>query len=158
MKPDRQYVQVSVLDRLIDNEPAISHEPVQDGLFNFWQIKASVIRDLENLLNTRNLTPLPPPGCKELHNSLYVYGLRDYTSLNPKSPSVREQLRRDMEKAVAKFEPRFKNVKVRIEAPMQNERTVRFRITALLVLESMTEPVTFDTLFDVNRSEYVIQK
>jgi type VI secretion system protein ImpF len=49
-------------------------------------------------------------------------------------------------------------VKVNLEMAAQNERNLRFRITALLVVDPVTEPVTFDTFFDVSRGEYVISK
>jgi type VI secretion system protein ImpF len=35
-------------------------------------------------------------------------------------------------------------------------KSLRFRVTALLVVEPVTEPVTFDTYFDINRGEYSI--
>jgi type VI secretion system protein ImpF len=41
---------------------------------------------------------------------------------------------------------------------MQNERTLGFRITGILVVDPITEPVTFDTYFDVIKGEYVISK
>jgi len=155
---NQQNIQASILDRLIDNEPGVSREPVQYRLSNFAQAKASVIRDLEKLLNTKCSIYYPPPAYRELNNSLFVYGLRDFTSQNPKSQPVRQQLRQDIEKTIARFEPRLKNVTVRIETNAQSERNLRLRITGLLVLDPITEPVTFDTFFDINRGEYSIQK
>lgn len=158
MKQNSQNIQASILDRLVDYEPAVSHEPVQFRLLNIGQIKASVIRDLENLLNTKRHILVPPASYKELNNSLFVYGLRDFTSQNPKSLSVRQQLRQDIEKTISRFDPRLRNVTVILEAPGQNARNLRFRINALLVMEPAAEPVAFDTYFDVNRGEYVISK
>ena len=158
MNQNQQNIQASILDRLIDYEPGVSREPVQYRLSNFGQIKASVMRDLENLLNTKcNIFP-PPPAYRELNNSLFVYGLRDFTSQNPKSLSVRHQLRQDIEKTISRFEPRLKNVTLRIEEKTQNERNLRFRIIGLLVIDPVAEPVSFDTVFDINRGEYTIPK
>lgn len=156
MKPDPQNLKASLLDRLVDHEPGISHEPVRFRFANIGQIKASVVRDLENLLNTKRQILLPPAAYKEVNNSLFVYGLQDFTSQNPRSPSVRQQLRRDIEKTVARFEPRLRNVTVKLETPTLGDRNLRFRITGLLVVEPLAEPVTFDTYFDVSRGEYVI--
>lgn len=153
---NRQNVQASILDRLVDDEPGVSHEPIQYRLLSIGQIKASLIRDLENLLNTRRHIFSPPVEYKELNSSLFVYGLQDFTSKNPRSPSVKLKLRQDVEKAVSRFEPRLKNVTVHLETSAQNERNLRFRITGLLVIEPINEPVTFDTYYDVNRSEYII--
>ena len=140
----------------MDHEPGISHEPVQYRLVSIGAIKASIKRDLENLLNTRRHIFSPPVEYKELNSSLFVYGLQDFTSKNPRSPSVKLKLRQDVEKTISRFEPRLKNVTVYLEIPAQNERNLMFRITGLLVIEPITEPVTFDTYFDVNRGEYVI--
>lgn len=157
-KQNQQNIQASVLDRLIDNEPDVSYEPVQNRVYSIAQIKASVVRDLENLLNTRRNILSFPVEYRELNSSLFVYGLRDFTSKDPRSPSVKQQLRIDVEKTIARFEPRLKNVTVHTEATDKTERNIRFRITGLLFADPVTEPVSFDTYFDINRGEYVISK
>ena len=158
MNQNQRSLQASVLDRLIDEEPGVSIESVQQRLLGIGQVKAAVIRDLENLLNARRNIWVPPAAFEELHKSVFVYGLQDYTAQNPKSPAAKQQLRLDVEQTIARFEPRLRNVTVRLEAPDPNERMLRFRISALLVIEPVTEPVTFDTYFDVNRGEYIIAK
>ena len=158
MNENQQNIQASILDRLIDLEPGVSREPVQSRLLTIGRAKASVVRDLENLLNTKRSVLAPPAAYREVNNSVFVYGLQDFTSQNPRSPMVRQQLRQQIEKIISRFEPRLKNVKVNLEMAAQNERNLRFRITALLVADPVTEPVTFDTYFDVSRGEYVISK
>jgi type VI secretion system protein ImpF len=115
-------------------------------------------RDLENLLNTKNYVSSLCSEYQELNSSLFVYGLPDFTSTNPKSPSVRLKLRQELEKAIAQFEPRLRNVTVRVEEHGTGERNLRFKINALLYMDPVAEPVTFDTFFDVNRCEYSIPK
>lgn len=158
MKEKQESIQASILDRLIDREPQLTRESVQYRLLNFAQVKAGVIRDLENLLNTKSLILPVPTAYKEVNSSIFVYGLSDFTSLNPRSASTRQQLRQDIERTVARFEPRLKNVTVQIEVPTDEERNVRLRITALMVLDPVAEPVTFDTYFDINRGEYTIRR
>ncbi len=148
----------SLLDRLIDEDPGVSQEPVHHRYVNLVQIKAAVIRDLENLMNTRRSILIPSESHREVSSSVFVYGLRDYTAQNPKSPTARQHLRLDVERTIALFEPRLKNVTVRLDSPDPNERNLRFRITALLVAEPIIEPVAFDTFFDANRGEYFITK
>jgi len=158
MNENRQNIQASILDRLIDLEPGVSREPVQYRLLTIGRAKASVVRDLENLLNTKRSVLAPPAAYREVNNSVFVYGLQDFTSQNPRSPMVRQQLRQQIERIISRFEPRLKNVKVNLEMAAQNERNLRFRITALLVVDPVTEPVTFDTYFDVSRGDYVISR
>ncbi len=158
MKQTRQNLRASILDRLIDHEPGLSREPVQYCLVSIGQIKASVVRDLENLLNTRRQILILPVEYSQVNDSLFVYGLQDFTSKNPGSPFVKQQLRQDIEKTISQFEPRLKNVSVHLETTAQNKRTLRFRIKGMLVIEPVAEPVTFDTYFDANKGEYIISR
>jgi type VI secretion system protein ImpF len=158
MAKNGQNIQASILDRLIDYEPQASREPVRRSLIGFDQMKAAVVRDLENLLNTKSQILPIPDAYDEVRNSVFVYGMPDYTTLNPKSTSTRQQLRHDIERAVAMFEPRLQNIAVRVEPPTQEERNIKLKITAMLVVDPVAEPVVFDTLFDVNKGEYKIPK
>ena len=157
MNNENLKTQTSVLDRLIDYEPGVSREPVQNRLADYRQLMASVRRDLENLLNTKNFVSSQAAGYNELQNSLFVYGLPDFTSQNPKSASVRDQLRQEVEMAISRFEPRIANVMVVSETDAQDFRTLGFRITGLLMVDPMPEPITFDTRFDINKGEYTIK-
>ncbi|MBI5590672.1 MAG: type VI secretion system baseplate subunit TssE [Deltaproteobacteria bacterium] len=150
-------IQASILDRLIDDAPGNSREPAQER-FLIGQIRDTVARDLENLLNSRRHILVPPVSYREVNNSLFVYGLPDYTSRNPGNVSVRSQLRLEIEKTISRFEPRLKHVAVHIDSRVSNTRDLGFRITAVLVVDPIAEPVTFDTYFDLNRSKYAILK
>ncbi|MBW2740232.1 MAG: type VI secretion system baseplate subunit TssE [Deltaproteobacteria bacterium] len=158
MKQTHQNLRASILDRLIDHEPDLSREPVPYCLVSIGQIKASVVRDIENLLNTRRQILILPVEYSQVNDSLFVYGLQDFTSKNPGSPFVKQQLRQDIEKTISQFEPRLKNVSVHLETTAQNKRTLRFRIKGMLVVEPVAEPVTFDTYFDANKGEYIISR
>jgi type VI secretion system protein ImpF len=158
MNQNQRNLQASLLDRLIDEEPGLSIESVQYRLLGFGQIKAAVTRDLESLLNARRNILVPPDAFEELNKSVFVYGLQDYTAQNPRSPTAKQQLRLDVEQTIARFEPRLRNVTVHLEAAGANERVLKFRISAVLVIDPVAEPVTFDTFFDVNRGEYIISK
>jgi type VI secretion system protein ImpF len=158
MNENQQNVRASILDRLIDLEPGVSHEPVQQRMLDIRQIKAAVVRDLENLLNTRRHIFSPPVALTEVNGSLFVYGLGDFTSQNPRSPSVKQQLRQDIERTISRFEPRLRNVTVQFESRNPDERNLRFRIAGMLVADPIIEPVTFDTYFDINRGQVIISK
>lgn len=158
MNDNHSNIQSSLLDRLIDREPEVTRESVQQRLVTFRQVKESVVRDMESLLNTRRQIFPVPPEYTEVNNSVFVYGLPDFSSLDPRSPAIRQMLRRDIEQTISKFERRLKNIKVQIETSVQNDRKIRFRISALLIIEPFSEPVTFDTYLDINRSEYVVSK
>lgn len=150
-------IRASVLDRLVDLNPKVPGESARDRSFDVWQIKAAVVRDIENLLNSRrNILPVPA-AYEQVTNSVFTYGLEDFTAENPKSPAVRHRLRRDIEKAISRFEPRLTNVTVRLEKGVEKGRSLLFRISGLLILGPELEPVSFDTYFDNNRGEFVIE-
>jgi type VI secretion system protein ImpF len=122
-------------------------------------MRVAVERDLDYLLNTRCFPSEIPDSCTEVRKSLLLYGLTDFTSRNPSLPSVRTELRQEIERAIALFEPRLRNVMVRIENPASGERRLMFKISALLQIDDdRAEPVSFDTFFDSNRGEYSISR
>lgn len=155
---EQTILQESLLDRLIDHEPGVSHEPVQNRSATITQICDSVVRDLENLLNTRRCIFDVPESFVQVNASVVTYGLKDFMSYNPRSPSVRLQIRQEIERIIALFEPRLRNVSIRIDAAETIDRSLRFRIHALLVADPLTEPITFDTYLDINRGEFVIAR
>src|SRR6187551_624857 len=99
----------SVLDRLIDLEPKVPTEPQPARSRLLAQIKAAVKRDLEWLLNTK-LAAEPPAGQPELRTSLLAYGLPDFTHSSLSNGQDQLQLRRAIEAAIQRFEPRLTGV------------------------------------------------
>jgi type VI secretion system protein ImpF len=150
------YMRASILDRLLAPDPGAAGESVQSPRISLGEMKNAVVRDLENLLNTRRHILSPPVECPQLNRSLYVYGVQDFTAENPGSSMARQQLRQDIERSVARFEPRLKNVRVHLETKRGNERRLHFRITGMLVVDPVSEPVTFDTYVDMNRGQCVV--
>lgn len=148
----------SVLDRLIDQEPDRKIEPPKSRSHVLRELKLSVRRDLENLLNTRWRCVAWPPDLKQLELSLVNYGIPDFTGANMGTASDRESLRRIVEEVIRRFEPRFKTVRVEI---MQNsdeaDRTLRFRIDALLHAEPAPEPVMFSSELEPASGSFAVQ-
>lgn len=148
--------QASLLDRLIDEDPKSPGESAQYRLLDVRQVKGHVVRDLENLLNSRRDITNLPAEFRELDNSVATYGLKDFTAENTDSQKVRQTIRKDVEQTIARFEPRLQNVKVELETGSKKERNLSFHISALLVVDPIREPVAFDTFFDSIRKEYVV--
>ncbi|BBO81513.1 hypothetical protein DSCO28_20790 [Desulfosarcina ovata subsp. sediminis] len=151
-----ENAQASLLDRLIDENPGQSNEPVQYRLLTVKRLRAFVVRDLENLLNSRRNVAVVPSECHETSRSVLTYGLKDFTTRSPDSTQALTEIRKEVEKTISIFEPRLKNVKVAFETSNEHERRLSFRISAILVVDPIREPVTFDTYFDSARKEYVI--
>ncbi len=151
-------ITMSVLDRLIDYEPEISQEPVSSRSKNLRLLKQSVLRDLEWLLNTRQLAVGLPQELPEVNRSVVAYGLPDFTVINHKSPADQAQMRRAMEHLISSFEPRLEDVVVTLEATPDVQRTMRFRIDARLKVDPAPEPVTFDTTLQITNGQYSLKE
>jgi type VI secretion system protein ImpF len=149
-------VTVSVLDRLLDDDPKRSEEAMPTRAQSLRTLKAGVRRDLEWLLNTRQ--PVDIPTGVELQKSVYVYGLPDISSMGLASLTDRERLTRSIERAVARFEPRLANVRV-VLTSVAGEKApqLRFTIEGMLRIDPSPEHVTFDTLLELSSKEYIVQ-
>lgn len=148
----------SVLDRLIDYEPELAREPLASRSKSLRQLKESVKRDLEQLLNTRQSGDWLPPDLKELNSSLAAYGLPDFSSVSIKSPSEQGRLRRALEAAISTFEPRLEDVAITLLPLGELRRSLHFRIDARLKVEPAPEPVTFDAMLQLASGQYLVRE
>ncbi len=136
----------SVLDRLIDDRPDESRDAPKARNQTLREVKLSLQRDLENLLNTRRRATGFPADLTELELSLVNYGLPDIAGAELGSIENREEFARTVADTIRRFEPRFQEVDVRmLENADPLERTLRFRIDALLRADPAPEPVVFDS-------------
>jgi type VI secretion system protein ImpF len=157
MQKIKDHVTPSVLDRLIDYEPEKSHENLALRAASLSQLKQSVKRDLEWLLNTRYVEDEVSPSLKEVNNSLAIYGLPDFSHLSFKNSANLLRLRNVVKNAITIFEPRLEDVEVTIESMRDGERQVRFRVDARLRVEPKPEPITFDTMLQLGNGQYIVQ-
>jgi type VI secretion system protein ImpF len=138
----------SILDRLL-------------GDCDVWtveSVRAAVKRDLEWLLNSRRMVSKHPSGSEPLGQSLVTYGLPDLGSFRPGVGGDEEQLRLAMQEAIRRFEPRLSRVRVMLDAGATLDRSVRFRIDALLRVEPEPEHVAFDSVLRLDDQTFEIRE
>lgn len=122
------------------------------------QLKSHVSRDLANLLNTRQeLVEESEVELKEARQSVLTYGLPDFSPLSLVSDTDRRRIRRSVEQAIAACEPRLRNVRVSLDAPVEFDQVLRFRIEGLLRVEPAPEIVTFDAILRMSTQEYSVK-
>src|SRR5262245_29545673 len=92
-----QLLLPSVLDRLLDDNPAAGRDPPRGRDQVLKEMKESVRRDLENLLNTRRRLLTWPPAMKELNRSLANYGVPDFTVASLGGPEERAEFCREVQ-------------------------------------------------------------
>jgi type VI secretion system protein ImpF len=143
----------SVLDRLLDNDPGVSHEPPRSRHQVLRDLKEVVRRDLENLLNTRHSYLSWRPALKELSQSLLNSGAA------MGSAGAREEFCRTLQGILRRYEPRFKSVTVRqLDNAAPLDRTLRFRIDALLRLDPAPEPIVFDSMLEPASATFAVNR
>jgi type VI secretion system protein ImpF len=140
----------SVLDRLIDEDPDVRVERPKSRTQQMRDLRASVLRDVTNLLNTRRRVGVDPASVEGLVPSLVDYGIPDLASARFATATGRQQFADQVEALLTRYEPRFRRVKV-ILARTQDARdgALRFRIDALLHADPAPEPVVFDSVVDL---------
>ncbi|GAA3918574.1 type VI secretion system baseplate subunit TssE [Litoribacillus peritrichatus] len=142
----KQPLQMSILDRLIDESPGFSDSPRARRGADIKKLRQSVRRDLENLLNSKVQWHVWPEAYSELDLSLLNYGLPDFSSMAMDSLDGRQALCYRIEQTIRQFEPRFIDVDVTLldeEQPL--DRILKIRIDALLYADPIPEPITFDS-------------
>lgn len=154
--PDSAFLP-SVLDRLLDDTPGGATVRPRSRAQQLAELRDSVRRDLEALLNTHHCCRSPPAELTELTTSLYEYGVPDFLTTNAGAAGAREEFRRSVEDIIRRFEPRFKIVKVTlVDADAAADRTLRFHIEALMYAEPAPERVSFDSLLDASNHSFAV--
>ena len=144
----------SVLDRLFDDQPEQKTEARIDNHQLLKQMRASIRRDLEALLNSRYHLIQPDSELTEVDKSIFNYGLPDLATVNIMDVTRRNQFIKLLENTLKTYEPRFKSVKVSfIENAESVDRTLRFRIDTLVYADPVPEVIVYDSILDsVTRS------
>ena len=148
----------SIIDRLIDLEPMKASESAKSQGQIVYEMKISLRRDLENLLNTRWSCISWPPDYEELDLSLVNYGIPDFTGVSMGSPENQKRLIQIVKRAIESFEPRLIKFSIQINNETDNvNRTLGFRVDGLLQSDPYPEQVVFDTSLDVHSSEFEVK-
>ncbi|MBC8881775.1 type VI secretion system baseplate subunit TssE [Pseudomonas cerasi] len=148
----------SLLDRLLDDRPHQSVESSSQRLSSLADYKASIVRDLEILVNTRqSLVANELEGFANLSGTILDYGMPDFTSRSVLDPQDRLLIQRQLEKAISVGDRRFRSVKVQLLAQQTGQRMLTFRADAVLRLQDISRQVSFDAVLQVNTQEYKVQ-
>ena len=144
----------NLMERLVDvplPEDGGRRMSVQD-------MRSSVSRDLENLLNTRSEgARLIPDTYKECRASSLTYGILDFSAYSLLSPQDRDRIRRSLEQAIGLHDSRLTRVRVTLEPQRELDRALRFRVDALLELGEDNEKVQFDAVLQLNTQTYMVR-
>lgn len=139
----------SILDRLIDNDPTSPQDTEKSRHSKLKDLRNAVRRDLEHLLNTRYRVIAPPEHLIEVNESFINYGMPDLATVNMIDIKRKNEFIKNVEFIIRTFEPRFKTVRVQyLDNPDKTDRTLRFRIDALMYADPAPEEVVFDSVLE----------
>jgi type VI secretion system protein ImpF len=143
------HADFSLLDRLIDEDPQATIEPVLSDAERQRAIRECVERDVANLLNSRNWLGTWPPELELLRLSLLNYGLPDVSGAAIDNKSVQGVLSQTVRMALEVFEPRLSRIKVAVSTGFE-ERGAQLLISG--ELRGTSEPLVFRRVVDRRRS------
>ena len=157
----RDRLQPFLLDRLTDDTPGAVKESRDRGVMSPQQLKAALLRDLGNLLNTP--APTVAEGIAEFPNvaaSVLNYGVPDMTGKTA-SGVASSALERDILRAIQAFEPRLekKSVSVRLrDAEVgPNPNALVLEIKGQVMANSLPESLYIKTELDLETGQMSIR-
>jgi len=136
-----QQILPSVFDRLFHSAPAIeirNHSATA-------QLCEAVRRDLERLLNTRRAAM--PEGLPCVSRSVAGYGVDSMSAQYLATSNGQQLLVQQIKASIARFEPRLHNVTITLCNARSTTR-LRFRIDANLLVNSLSERISFDSTLE----------
>lgn len=135
---------LSVIDRLVDEEPQGKREGRPRRTASAGELKRLLHRDLGWLLGTRWTTEDTEQGQER---TVLEYGLPDFSPCSPSNHQVRRKIAREIRAAVDAHEPRLWEVEVSVAENPTKLGQVEATIRGILVGDQLREPVSFP--FDI---------
>jgi type VI secretion system protein ImpF len=112
----QERLQPALLDRLTDERPDLTSEPIEGRVLTKSQLRAAVLRDLTWLLNTVRLSSLQEiGGFPHVEDSVVNYGMPAFSGETASSLDITD-LERAIREAIIHFEPRLIAETLRVEA------------------------------------------
>jgi type VI secretion system protein ImpF len=147
-----------LLDRLMGDGPHASAGGIVSRL-SIEQLKDSVARDLEALLNTRAaLSPEVLERYPECRDSIINYGLIDFAGFCLSSIDDRAAICASLKAAIERHERRLRNVSASLVMVEGSVNLLTFVIHATLEVHPTAEPVNFNAVLQPTTLHYSISK
>jgi type VI secretion system lysozyme-like protein len=140
-------VRTPLFDRLVDRDPFLRREVRPMRTLDRRGLKESVRRELEQLFNTR--CPIPTHRLRLRERSVIDYGIPDFSTFSPRRFDDRTRLADVLRRAIEAFEPRLASVRVHVDAVGGDDMALVAVIEADLIVENVTEPVSFETVLQL---------
>jgi type VI secretion system protein ImpF len=155
-------VTASLLDRLLLDEDFDSSVP--PGQTSETKYIASVARDIEQLLNTRNVRkkiildvePKVTASPTLVDSSVAMLGLPDFSALSLSNGRHRQALVDAVRTTIVTFDKRLKDVQVMLPEDAKASALLQFSIRARLELVGLAKDVGFEAWFQSTTLQFAI--
>lgn len=138
---NKERLQPSLLDRLIDNEPEKTQESRDQRVFSLTRLRDSALRDLAWLLNATNLAAGQDLSAyPEVASSVVNYGIPDLSGMTVSGTDV-PALERALRQAIIDFEPRILRHTLSVRLEINQTQMSRNAMTFLIEGELWAQPV-----------------
>ncbi len=125
--------------------------------WNIQQLKDSVARDLEELLNTRNIPLEEIEDYPHVKKAVLNFGILDFVGLSTANPLHRDQICRAIQATIADQETRLSHVQVFMHIDSDHVGSLLLTIKGVLNIRPIQEPVVFDAVLNPATQQYSIK-
>lgn len=148
----------SIWDRLTDPELSRTANLELPPSARVDRLRREVLTHVEWLLNTRCCATRGAENSDDLlKRSLVGYGLPDISAVRVGDPRDRDNLERTLKEVIEWFEPRLKDVRVEFNPDREAAAaTLHFRVSAVLKVKPVAQPIEFDTVLDLGGKARVV--
>jgi len=152
----------SLLDRLTDDHPSQIDESREVRTDSMQSLRASVLRDLEWLMNTVSAeSVIDLDAYPELATSVLNYGLPGLAGISVDGQDLL-RIEKQIKRAILAFEPRILKDTLRVrlihDAELDNRSAVAFQIEGMLWGRPIPEPLFLHTELDLELGDVKIRE
>lgn len=124
--------------------------------WNIQELKDSVGRDLEELLNTRSTHFSAIDDYPYAKKAILNFGILDFVGLSTANPLHRDQICRAIQTTIADQETRLSHVQVFMHIDSDHVGSLLLTIKGVLNIRPVQEPVIFDAVMNPATQQYSI--
>jgi type VI secretion system protein ImpF len=157
-RPTAPVLARSLFDRLCDAAPDLASDAPATIGQQMSDLRESLRRDLERLLNTRRPPASPPAELDDLADSLASFGTDGFFVTGLVTDHQRAEFAGAMERRIRLFEPRLADLRVSTLPPRHpSERSLRLRIEAVYRAQEGMPPIAFETAVDPSTQRFRVE-
>ena len=147
----------NLFEKLFDDTPGQFNDGIAIRRLTLDELKSSVARDLEGLLNTRSVIGNKLQQFQSVQGSIINFGILDFVGLSSANPADCDYICRQLAETIENQDSRLKNVRVSLEVGAITVNQLCFSIKALLKVFPSQELVSFDAYFEPTSQHYEIK-